>query len=112
MTFPAAVRWGKSAYSWNTNPTARRCGGTKVSVEVSFHVSPPTRTDGGGGTIESGNRAEDRRLAAARRPEDGEDIACVAGQIEIEWDGTRLPKRDRQSALSHVEGLRGGTRTS
>ena len=45
ITLPSAVRCGKSAYSWNTNPTARRCGGAKAPVAVSVQVSPPDRTD-------------------------------------------------------------------
>ena len=44
----------------------------RVLRSVSVHVSPATRTLASRGRVESGDRAEDGRLAAARRPEDGE----------------------------------------
>ena len=44
MTLPSAVRCGKSAYSWNTNPTARRCGGENTPHPCPSRCRAPDRT--------------------------------------------------------------------
>src|SRR5205085_11519460 len=38
-TFRQALRWGKSAWSWNTRPQPRRSGGTSTPRAVSSHTS-------------------------------------------------------------------------
>ena len=91
ITLPAAVRCGKSAYSWKTNPTARRCGGANVAVRG---VGPRSRRPSGptacAGRYSPAMRAQDRRLAAAGRPEDGEHVAGVAGELDVERNRRRL----------------------
>ena len=55
------------------------------------------------GSIESRDRAQDGRLAAAGRPEDGQHVARIARELDVEGDRTRLTKVDRQAAVSHDE---------
>ena len=53
------------------------------------------------GTMQAGNAAQDGGLAAARRPEDGEDVAGITGEFEIEGNGRLLSQTDRQATISH-----------
>ena len=46
-------------------------------------------------------RAEDRRLAAARRTEDREHVARLAGELDVERNRAALAQPDRQPAISH-----------
>ena len=53
--------------------------------------------------------AQDRRLAAAGRSEDGQHVARVAGELDVERDRAGLPQADRQPAVSHGGAQRGAT---
>ena len=57
--------------------------------------------------IESCDASQDRRLAAPRRPEDGQDITGIAREFEIERNWSRLPEAHRQTPVTHDGCLRG-----
>ena len=63
-------------------------------------------------SIESRDRAQDRRLAAAGRAEDRQHVARVARELDVERDRTRLTKADRQAPVSHGEDPRDATAPS
>jgi hypothetical protein len=44
---------------------------------------------------EAGDRAQDRRLAASRRPEDREDVTRVAAELDVERNRSGLSQDDR-----------------
>ena len=100
-TFSSAVRCGKSVYSWNTNPTARWCGGRLMPFAVSSQASPPTRIRPSPRRVQAGNRPENRRLAAAGRAEDRQHVAGSAGEVDREPDRAVLVRRDLQAPVSH-----------
>ena len=102
ITLPSAVRCGKSAYSWKTNPTRAAMRRRERRPRPYPSTSrPPDRTVACAGRYRPAMRAEDRRLAAARRAEDRQHVARVAGELDVERDGTRLTEGDRQAAVSH-----------
>ena len=47
------------------------------------HAPPRNHDIPGRGTLETGNHAQRRRLAAARRAEQADDLACRHGKIDI-----------------------------
>ena len=59
---------------------------------------PPTSMTPGRGRVESGHEAEQRRLAAARRPDDGQELAVGHGQVQRMQDG--------EGTAAAVDGLR------
>ena len=66
-------------------------------VPVSIHVSAARSDRGLGRPIEPGDRAKNRRLAAAGRPEDREHVARIARELDVERNRTRLTEPDRQA---------------
>ena len=63
-------------------------------------------------TIESGNAAQDGGLAAARRPEDGQHVAGIAGEFQVERNRVPLPEAHRQPPVTHDGRLRVVTASS
>ena len=61
---------------------------------------------------ESRNRAQDGGLAAAGRAEDGQHVAGITGELDVEGNRAWLTKGDRQPALRHGEDLRDATTLS
>src|SRR5262245_24795366 len=111
MTFPAAVRCGKSAYSWKTKPTARRCGGSYTPDCETVHVLAPARTSARAGLDKP---AIARRMVVLPLP-DGPKIASTspgshenATSSAIGADCERVT--DRRSATSHAARERRGQR--
>ena len=51
------------------------------------HVLAVNQNLAGGRRVESGDQAEQRRLAAARRPDDGNELVIADRQIKLVQDG-------------------------
>ena len=73
----ATVMFGNSAYDWKTIPTLRRFGGAVG------HVRAVDADRAGGRALEAGDHPQRRRLAAARRPEERDELAPLGGQVEV-----------------------------
>ena len=90
-----------SAYSWKTNPTARRCGGQNTPASVSVHVSPPDCTRACAGRARP---AIERRIVVLPLP-DGPKIAStctrVAGELDVEGNRTLLTKGHGEAVVRH-----------
>ena len=63
-------------------------------------------------TIEPRDAAKNGGFAAARRPEDRQHVAGVAGEVEVERNRGPLLNPDRQPAISHVAHRRGARASS
>ena len=89
-TFSNAVSDGTRWKNWKTKPMARprsraRASSPSLVMSVpSMRISPVRRL------VEAGHQADQRRLAAAGRPDDGEPLAGLHVQIERMQDGQRL----------------------
>ena len=92
-TFSRAVSVGMSWKDWKTKPTFSPRSRARASSS-SAPSSCAVEVDGAGrGPIESGEQAEQRRLAAAGRPDDGDEAARLHREGDIvqhgELDGRR-----------------------
>jgi hypothetical protein len=56
------------------------------------------------GPVQPRNRTKNRRFATARRAEDCQDFARLTGELDVQWNWTRLSERDRQGTVSHGMG--------
>ena len=72
------VRHGSNALSWNTIPRSR---------EVVVTSSPSASTRPESGAQQAGQRPQHRRLAAARRPGEHQDLARLDRQAQAVHDG-------------------------
>ena len=73
----ARVRCGKSAYSWKTSPT-RRSSGLRKTLPLAVEPDVVAERDlSARRTDEAGDRAQHRRLAGARRPDEGDGAVDV-----------------------------------
>ena len=85
-TFSRIERCGNSAKSWNISPMLRFSGGTKRAGPA---ISCPSNSRRPGvGLLDPGGDAQQRGLAAARRPEQAGDLARLQLQAHI-GDGRR-----------------------
>ena len=110
--WPATSRCGNSAWSWNMSPNRRRCGGV-VARSTSSHATVPCV-----GGLEPGDRAQQRALAAAARPEDADHLAVATVEVDV-VDGDvvvvagrpdRGPSDGRASELADAARRGGGRR--
>ena len=90
-TLPATSRCGNSAYSWNIRPNRRRCGGTAA------RSSPSQRMRPGVERLQAGDRAQQRGLAAAARPEDRDRLAGADLEVDA-VDGRRRAEPHHRAA--------------
>ncbi len=74
-TLSATVMCGNRAYCWNTVLTLRLYGGTRLDVGAFEEYAT------GSWLLEAGDHLQRRRLAAARRPEHGEELAAVDAEV-------------------------------
>ena len=95
-TFSRTVMCGKSAYDWKTVLTGRRCGG---SPSIALAAEPDLAARRG---HEAADQVQRRRLAAARRPEQAEELAVLDAQVE------RPQRLDAPVALGHAAQARCG----
>ena len=85
------MRVGISWNDWNTKPTfslRSRARWSSVSAPRSF---PSSSTRARRGTVEPGEQAQQRGLAAARGAHDGQEPAALEGEGDIVQDGERTP---------------------
>ena len=95
----ATVMFGNSAYDWKTIPTLRWFGGLRVMSTPSIVIVPAV------GMLEAGDHPQGRRLAAAGRPEERDELAALGGQVEV------LHRDDVAEALLDAAQLEEGHRT-
>ena len=74
---PATFMLGNSAYDWKTMPTLRWFGARLVTSVPSMAMVPAV------GRSKPGDHPERGRLAAARRAEEGHELAAFGGQVEV-----------------------------
>ena len=89
-TLSATDRCGKSAGVWKTNPMFRFRGGRQVTSWSSKYDPAAARLD------EPGDHPQRRRLAAAGRSEQRDELAVGDVQVEpVDGDGLAVVLRDR-----------------
>ena len=112
-TFCRAVMFGKSEYAWKTMPMSRLFGGD--ARDVLAVDDDPARV----GAVEAGDEPQRRRLAAARRPEQREELALAELDLDAveRLHGAEVAVEVLQFEVGHqrapaITALRGATFTS
>ena len=81
--FLRTVMCGQSAYDWKTMPMLRLFGGTLTPRAASKTTSLAERDPPCVGRLEAGDAAQRRRLAAAARAEQDEELALLDLEVEV-----------------------------
>ena len=96
-TLAPTSRCGNSAWSWNMSPTPRRCGGRGRLVDpVEGHGAGVER-------LQAGDGAQEGRLAAAARAEDGDDLAGRNLEVDV-GERRGLAEPNRHAGQGHPGG--------
>ena len=90
-TLPSAVRCGNSAWSWNTSPMPRSCGGTCTpgALSAAARAGYVPRVE----RLEAGDAAQCRGLAAAARARAGSRSRLPRARSSARRAPCRSPKR-------------------
>ena len=80
----------RPAMRWNERSCV--CVGPRVGARSNCRVGRP---------VQAGNRSKNRRLAAARRSKDRENLSRVARELDVQRNWTLLSQRCEQGPISH-----------
>ncbi len=89
----ATVMFGKRAYDWKTIPTLRLFGALPVISAPSMRIEPAV------GVLEAGDHPEGRRLAAAGRAEERDELASRGTSSSKSSTATMSPNTLLRSLL-------------
>ena len=89
-TFSSAVSVGMSWKLWNTKPTFSPRSWARLSSSSAVRSAPSSEHGAARRDVEAGEQAEQRRLAAAGRSDDGDERASGDREADVAQHGERV----------------------